>query len=169
MVGPVAGTGVAAGDLGAVADRLGGVERSYGLMPADRSTGTDRTVWGLDPLQLHARYWAAHGVQVVQQGEPSLIVRQAELYLLTDPRSLVLFRLADVIEELNWIKPNVMFLRLHDQRERGYREYVQTYADGRFKSVTRLYDASDPRLARVCLTPHRDIAVMWRPIHRLGR
>ena len=27
-----------------------------------------RTIWGLDPLQLHNRYWAAHGVQVVAQG-----------------------------------------------------------------------------------------------------
>jgi len=121
-----------------------------------------RTIWGLDPLQLHARYWAARGVQVVQLGEPSLIVKQAELYLLTDPRSLVLFRVADLVEKLNWIKPSAMFLRLHDPRERGYREYVRTSVDQRFVSFTRQYDSSDPRLARVCLTPDREIAVLWQ-------
>ncbi len=128
----------------------------------DESSRVERTVWGLSSLELHARYWAAHGVQVVQQGAPSLIVKQAELFLLTDPRSLVLFSMRDVIEELNWLKPHVMFLRLHDQRERGYRETVKTYGDGRFRSITRLYDAADPRLARVCITPHRDIATMWQ-------
>ncbi|MDB5171901.1 MAG: putative glycosyltransferase, partial [Phycisphaerales bacterium] len=54
-------------------------------------TGPLRTVWGLDPLQLHNRYWAAHGVQVVAQGEPSEIVKHAELYLLVGPGSLALF------------------------------------------------------------------------------
>ena len=44
-----------------------------------------RTIWGLDPVQLHTRYWAAHGVQVVRQGEPSDIVKHAELFLLTEP------------------------------------------------------------------------------------
>src|SRR5687768_12427343 len=41
-----------------------------------------RTVWGFDPVQLHTRFWAAQGVQVVRQGEPSAIVDHAELYLL---------------------------------------------------------------------------------------
>ena len=43
---------------------------------------------GASTPQLHTRYWAAHGVQVVRQGEPSQIVPHAELFLLTDPRSL---------------------------------------------------------------------------------
>src|SRR3954464_7922940 len=110
---------------------------------------TPRTIWGLEPLQLHTRYWAAHGVQVVQQGEPSQIVRHAELYLLTDARSLVLFKLSDVMDALNWIKPQVLFVRLQDTRERGYREKVVTDLGGRFARFTRLYDASDDlRLGR---------------------
>ena len=56
-------------------------------------SGGVRTIWGLDPVALHHRFWAAHGIQVVRQGEPSEIVDHAELYLLTDPRSLVLFRM----------------------------------------------------------------------------
>src|SRR5690242_11575013 len=106
----------------------------------------ERTIWGLDPLQLHTRYWAAHGVQVVRQGEPSQIVSHAELYLLTDPRSLVLFRLAPLMEVLNWIQPAVLFLRLHDTRERNYQERVLTDEEGRFIRFQRLYEGSDPRL-----------------------
>jgi lipopolysaccharide/colanic/teichoic acid biosynthesis glycosyltransferase len=122
-----------------------------------------RTIWGLEPLQLHTRYWAAHGVQVVQQGEPSQIVKHAELYLLTDARSLVLFKLADVMEALNWIQPQVLFVRLQDTRERGYRERVCTDVGGRFARFTRLYDAADDlRLGRVVLTPDREIARLWQ-------
>lgn len=120
-----------------------------------------RTVWGLDPLQLHTRYWAAHGVQVVRQGEPSQIVRHAELFLLTDPRSLCLFKLAPIMDSLNWIEPSVLFIRVHDTRERGYRERVVTDAADRFVRFQRLYDTAD-RLARVVITPYREIAQLWQ-------
>src|SRR3954467_7977906 len=53
--------------------------------------GPTRTIWGFDPVGLHTRYWASHGVQVVRQGEPSEIVKHAELFLLTDPTTLTLF------------------------------------------------------------------------------
>src|SRR5437867_7166195 len=86
----------------------------------------DRTIWGLDPVQLHTRFWASHGVQVVRQGEPSEIVRHAELFLLTESGALPLFRLAPLMDALNWIKPQLLFVRLHDARERGYREHVIT-------------------------------------------
>src|SRR3954465_8910920 len=92
-----------------------------------------RTIWGLDPFQLHTRYWAAMGVQVVRQGEPSPIVSHAELFLLTEPKTLVLFQLQSrVMDALNWINPQVMFLRLHDTRERSYREQVVTDEYDRF-------------------------------------
>src|SRR5688500_19954777 len=90
-------------------------------------TAIPRTLWGLDPFQLYTRFWAAHGVQVVRQGEPSPIVKHAELFLLTEPRTLVLFKLHSVVmDALNWVKPQVLFLRLHDTRERSYREQVVT-------------------------------------------
>jgi lipopolysaccharide/colanic/teichoic acid biosynthesis glycosyltransferase len=120
-----------------------------------------RTVWGLDPQQLHTRYWAAHGVQVVRQGEPSEIVRHAELYLLTDSGSLALFSLSPLMDALNWIKPQVLFVRLHDGHERGYRENVVTDAAERFVKFQRVYDASS-HLARVALTPDREIAQLWQ-------
>src|SRR5450432_2128496 len=61
-----------------------------------------RTIWGLDTVQLHTRYWASNGVQVVRQGEPSEIVRHAELFLLTESPTLTLFKLTDVVDALNW-------------------------------------------------------------------
>jgi lipopolysaccharide/colanic/teichoic acid biosynthesis glycosyltransferase len=120
-----------------------------------------RTIWGLDPIQLHTRFWAAHGVQVVRQGEPSQIVKHAELFLLTDPRSLVIFKLSPVMDVLNWIQPQVLFLRLHDIRERGYREKAVTDPSDRFVRFQRLYESAD-RLARVVLTPEREIAQLWQ-------
>jgi lipopolysaccharide/colanic/teichoic acid biosynthesis glycosyltransferase len=129
-------------------------------LPASSTGSSARTIWGLEPLQLHTRYWAAHGVQVVRQGEPSQIVRHAELFLLTDPRSLTIFKLAPVMDVLNWIQPQVLFIRLHDTRERGYRERVVTDEHDRFVRYQRLYDTPG-RLARVVLTPEREVAQLW--------
>src|ERR1700752_3025366 len=68
-----------------------------------------RTIWGLDAFQLYTRFWASHGVQVVRQGEPSPIIRHAELFLLTEPRTLVLFKLKSVVmDALNWVNPQVL-------------------------------------------------------------
>ena len=128
--------------------------------PSNLSPLTPRTIWGLDPVQLHARYWASMGVQVVRQGEPSEIVPHAELYMLTDPRSLPLFRMADVMDVLNWVGPHVLFIRVHDTRERSYRERVVTDAGDRFLKFQRIYVSAD-RLARVVLTPEREVAQLW--------
>lgn len=120
------------------------------------------TVWGLDPLQLHSRFWAARGIQVVRQGEPSEIVRHAELFLLTDPRTLTIFRLLTVIEQLSWLDADLMLVRLKDTRDRGYREVAITDGRDRFVKFRREYGASDSRLARVALTPDQEIAKLWQ-------
>jgi lipopolysaccharide/colanic/teichoic acid biosynthesis glycosyltransferase len=116
----------------------------------------------LDSLQLHAHYWAAYGVQVVQQGEASQIVKNAELFLLTDPRTLAIFKLAPLMDVLNWVQPLVLFVRLHDSRERRYREQALTDEGNRFIRFQRLYEASDSRLARVVLTADGEIAQLWQ-------
>ena len=129
--------------------------------PAPPAAPVSRTIWGLDPVQLHSRFWASLGVQVVRQGEPSENVRHAELYLLVDPGSIVLFRLAPLMDVLNWVRPQVLFVRLHDERERGYRENAVTDEAGNFVRFQRVYDASS-NLARVVLTPDRDVAQLWQ-------
>ena len=129
--------------------------------PEIRAASAPRTIWGLDPQQLHTRFWASHGVQVVRLGQRSEIVRHAELFLLTDGGSLTLFSLTPLMDCLNWIKPQVLFVRLHDGHERGYRENVITDEAERFVSFQRLYDASN-HLARAALTPDREIAQLWQ-------
>ena len=82
-----------------------------------------------------------------RRDEPSEIVRHAELYLLVDAGTLALFQLAPLMESLNWIKPQVLFIRLHDSRDRGYRENVVLDSADRFVRFQRIYDAGS-RLTR---------------------
>ena len=72
-----------------------------------------------------------------------------------------MFRLSDVVDALNWIKPQLMFIRLHDTRDRAYREHVVTDEFDQFVRFERHYEASS-RLTRVALTPDRDIAKLWQ-------
>jgi lipopolysaccharide/colanic/teichoic acid biosynthesis glycosyltransferase len=120
------------------------------------------TIWGFDPVQLHARFWASRGIQVVRQGEPSQIVPHAELFLLADPRTMAIFRLVAIVEQISWLNADLMFVRLSDTHDRGYRELVVTDEDDRLLHFRRDYGGSDTRLARVALTPDRDIARIWQ-------
>jgi lipopolysaccharide/colanic/teichoic acid biosynthesis glycosyltransferase len=120
------------------------------------------SVWGLSPTQLHDRFWAARGVQVVRQGQPSEIVDGAELFLLTDPRSLAVFPLTGLLDRFCWMRLDVMLVRLHDQRDHGYRERVVTDGDGRFVRFVREYGGCDSRLARVALTNDLRLARLWQ-------
>jgi lipopolysaccharide/colanic/teichoic acid biosynthesis glycosyltransferase len=132
------------------------------LPPRDRAERGHPTVWGLTPKQIYDRFWAARGVQVVRQGERSAIVSGAELFLLTDPRSMVIFTLGEVVDVLIWMKPKVLFLRIRDVRDRGYREFAKTDEEGRFTGFERSYDSVDTRLTRVALTPDPVIARIWQ-------
>jgi len=131
-------------------------------LPSPTQKASVPTIWGLTPTQLHDRCWAARGVQVVRQGEPSDIVDGAELFLLTEPHILTIFKLTRLVDFLSWIKPDVLYVRLHDDRERGYRERVITDAQGCFVRFERIYGDSDSREDRVALTPDRRIAQLWQ-------
>lgn len=120
------------------------------------------TIWGLDPIQLHDHFWAARGVSVVRLGERSELPRNAELYLLTDARTLAIFRLTTLIETIAWVQPSVMFLRLVSRRDDGYREKVITDRTGRFERFRRLYGGALPQLARVAITRDPRIAGAWQ-------
>jgi len=120
------------------------------------------TLWGLAPVQIHDRFWAARGVQVVRRGERSEIVRDAELFLLTGSKALCIFRISHLVDQLSWLTPELMVVRLHEAREHGYREFVVTDDDHRFVRFDRVYGASDSRMARVGLTPSRFVAEMWQ-------
>ncbi|MCC6581316.1 MAG: sugar transferase [Phycisphaeraceae bacterium] len=133
------------------------------IQPATIATRpADPTVFGLTPTQLHDRFWASRGVQVVRQGEASEIVSHAELYMLTDPRTLTLFKLRPLIDTLNWVQPDLLLIRLHDVNEHGYRERIVADDDDRFVRFQRIYNGGDSRLARVALTTDLDLARMWQ-------
>ena len=120
------------------------------------------TLWGLEPTQLHDRFWAARGVQVVRVGRDVEVVKDAELFLLMAPDLLAVFRLHDLIEKLSWLSPDVMWVRIHHERDRDYRETVTVGDSGEFVAFNRLYGGSDTRLARVALTPSREVARLWQ-------
>lgn len=120
------------------------------------------TVWGLTPIELHDRFWASRGVQVVRCGEVIDVVEDAELFLLTAPALMSIFRMRGLIEDLSWVKPRVMWVRITDTHQRGYRERVLTSEDGCLRGFERDYGGADTRLSRVALTPDRHIALAWQ-------
>lgn len=126
------------------------------------SAAQTRTIWGLTPAQLHARFWASRGVQIVPAGEPTPLVRQAELFLLTDPRALAIFRVAGLLDTMDWLDPALFVLRLRHRGDRVYREEVISSPDGRFRRFHRVYPGSDHRVARAALTTDADLARLWQ-------
>ncbi len=126
------------------------------------NVGEIPTIWGLSPEQLHERFWAARGVQVIRVGERTPLVADAELFLLTDAHLHTIFRLARPIETLTWSKPKLLAIRLHDSHELGYREHAITDNNGQFVRFQREYLGSNSRLGRVALTTDPIIARAWQ-------
>ncbi len=120
------------------------------------------TVWGLDALQLHERYWAARGVAVARQGGLDAVDTDAEQYLLVDSRAMVVFRLRELTGLLSWVEPDVLFVRIRSTCDSDYRELVAAGPGGDFVAFRREYDNVNLRMTRVALTRSREIAELWR-------
>lgn len=129
-----------------------------------------QTVWGLDAAQLHERFWAARGVQVVYRGSEAPVSRDAELFLMIEPTHFCIFRLDQIIDTLSWLKPKLLFVRVHDNREHGYRERIITDDHDRFIRFHREYGGSDCRLIRAAVCSNPQLAELWRtaPNDRTG-
>jgi lipopolysaccharide/colanic/teichoic acid biosynthesis glycosyltransferase len=127
------------------------------------------TIWGLDPIQLHDYYWAARGVQVVRLGEPSSVVDGAEMFLLTDSHTLALFRVRGLIDTLSWVAPLVLFVRVHETRQRPYQEFADTEPNSNLRSFVRSYACQYSRAARVAFTTDPDIARAWQAMRDTPR
>ena len=133
-------------------------------LPITESRGVELrppTIWGFTPHQVHDRFWAAFGVQVVRQGERSEIVDGAELFLLCEPGTLVIFRLPDLVDTLHWLDPRLLVLRLRDSRPREYREVAVTEGD-RLVRFERVYRDARARSVRAALTSDPDVARLWQ-------
>ena len=131
-------------------------------MPTPSGPGLEQpTIWGMDAVALHDRFWAARGVQVIRQGQQAEIIHHAELYLLADKDSLLIFRLGRLVDALSWLKPQVMFARIHDTHDPGYQERVIADSDDNFVRFERVYQHVNFRLGRVAITPNAEIARRW--------
>jgi len=138
--------------------------------PDSQATLPRQTVWGLDLTQLHERFWASRGVQVVPRGTDTPIKKDADFYLLIEPSHFALFRLDQVIDTFSWLKPKLLFVRVHDTHEHGYRERILTDEDDGFIRFHREYGGADCRLIRTSVCTHAQLAELWRdaPDNRTG-
>ncbi len=136
----------------------------------DADTLPTQTVWGLDANQLHARFWAARGVQVVCRGDDTPVSDDAELFLMAEPSHFCLFRIDQIIDTLSWLKPKLLFVRVHDHHEHGYREQILTDDQDRFIRFHREYGGADCRLIRAAVCSNPQLAELWRsaPNNRAG-
>jgi len=119
------------------------------------------TIWGLTPRQIHDRLWAAFGIQVVRRNDSTEIVSGTELFLLCEPDTLVLFRPAQVLDDLYWLDPKLLTLRVQDSKPQPYREEALV-EDDRLVGFRRVYRESGVRATRVALSPDAEVARMWQ-------
>ncbi len=131
-------------------------------LPAPMLPAQAPTVWGLDWTDLHARYWAARGVQLVRVGERTPLVAHAELYMLLDHETLTLFRLAAILDDISWLTPDLIVVRVMDSARQPYSEMINCDEEGNFHGYQRVYNATQVRLGRVVLTPDRALAAVWQ-------
>lgn len=120
------------------------------------------TLWGFSPVELHDRYWAARGIQVIRPGESVDIAPEAELFLLTDLNTLASFKLGRLADKLSWVKPDLLWVRLHYSLQHGYKEIAKTDPTGQFLRFERKYDGLDHHVTRCVLTPNPDLALLWQ-------
>jgi len=116
----------------------------------------------MDWMELHARYWAARGVQLVRVGERTPLVAHAELFMLLDKHTLSLFRLAPILDDVSWVKPELIIVRVSDSAKQPYSERLIADENGKFIRLQRIYDATQVRIGRVVLTSDPDLAAVWQ-------
>lgn len=136
--------------------------RRSGAPRASRAGGPFERVWGLDPIDLHDRFWAAQGVQVIRPGGEAPISPGPQLYLLLREGQTALFRLEDVVRRMNWLKPRALRIRITENRPDTYRETVQRDESGGFRSIVRTYRAERAGSLRAGVTAHPGVAREWQ-------
>jgi lipopolysaccharide/colanic/teichoic acid biosynthesis glycosyltransferase len=129
--------------------------------PVQTAATATPTIWGCTPSQAHDRFWAAFGVQVVRRNERSEIIEGAEMFLLCEPGTLVLFRIAHVLDTFFWLHPKLMLLRVKDARPRTYYEVAVTKED-RIERFQRVYRDARARSVRVAITSDPALAREWQ-------
>lgn len=132
--------------------------------------------WGLGHKELHDRFWASRGVQVVRPGmlldrkngghvaapkESPSKRHRGDFYLLLGTGDLVLFRLAPLLDRFSWLKPRAMRLRLIEQEPEPYVETVETDENGLLKRIRRHYHSRSSATQQAWLTADGSLARAW--------
>jgi hypothetical protein len=117
------------------------------------------TLWGLTPVDIHDRFWAARGIRVVRPGNDIGIggLQRAEAFLLLDQQALVIFELRSAVDRLHWTNTKLLSIRL-----RGTPLVV---GDAQ-RREPQVFDGSVPPIrhtgpARMGLTTFPQIASAW--------
>lgn len=119
-------------------------------------------LWGLDLHELHDRFWASRGVQIVRPNRASQVADVAELYLLLDPSVFLIARLAPILDDFAWLDPDLAQIRIRDQVRASYTEHALADSEGRFVRYVRRYAEADPRRGRIGLTRDAELARLWQ-------
>jgi lipopolysaccharide/colanic/teichoic acid biosynthesis glycosyltransferase len=120
------------------------------------------TLWGFSPLELHERFWAAQGIQVVRRGQPERLAPEAQAFLLLEPSALAILDLQAMAEVCAAPTGELVYLRIDDGRQSRLRERVVTDQRGQFVRFVRSYDRPRWRLVRAALTQVRGVALRWQ-------
>jgi lipopolysaccharide/colanic/teichoic acid biosynthesis glycosyltransferase len=73
-----------------------------------------------------------------------------------------LARLAPILDDVAWLQPELIAVRVRDRARSEYREQVLRGEDGRFIRFVRRYPDADARMGRVGLTTDPEIARLWQ-------
>jgi len=114
----------------------------------------------LTPVDLHRRFWAAHGVQVVEQDGTDAISPGAALYLLVPHGHCVLFG-PDVLPRMERSSKRIRLLLLRDEHGNGYRERAIADSDGRFIRFERQYQRQRAQTMLLGITADPAVATRW--------
>ncbi|MFO0947980.1 MAG: sugar transferase [Planctomycetota bacterium] len=120
------------------------------------------TLWGLTPVELHDHFWLAKGIQIVRQGDEAGIEGTHRLYVLLERGILALFDARRLYRQIRRSEGDVLFLRLRDTSDVGYREQVVSDDNDSFVAYQRIYRDARTRFSRVILTRDVELARAWQ-------
>lgn len=118
-------------------------------------------VWGLSLTEIHDRYWASRGFQIIRPNGPKPDPNGPELYILLDADKLVGFGVRRLLRLMSWMHPKAIRVRLVDSDSSPYHENVLTGEDGSFIRFVRSYNARQVHSAQLWMTPSLEFAKEW--------
>ena len=129
--------------------------------PGAVSQPAEAKLWGFGLMELHDRYWASRGFQIVRPGGPAPDPDGPELFVLLDEHLYVGFGVRVILRTMAWMQPKAIRVRLVETEHSPYRETVLSDEDGRFLRFVRSYNAKELHSAQLWVTPELEYAKLW--------